>query len=215
MNPILDFKKQFDLWSFPVIYQDIEVFGNVMIKGQRSVSFRYLLIKPYLSSGIWFDVGSNFGGFSARVASDFIGSKVFSFEKDPKIRDVQKWIIKINGYADIFIIENGLDLENLDFYLENLDLTGVFLFSVLHYFKDKDTIIKFLDKLALVSKRKLFIEMPNYDEELHDDEAINLFRSMGSDYFTFFKRFGEVKVIGTSESPLEPNLMRTIYLVTT
>ena len=48
MNPILDFKKQFDLWSFPVIYQDIEVFGNVMIKGQRSVSFRYLLIKPYL-----------------------------------------------------------------------------------------------------------------------------------------------------------------------
>jgi len=200
------------LRELPELYQNIEVGGELLVRGVRNCESRYLLMKPFLHRGVWFDVGSNFGYFSRSICKDFPGSTVYSFESDSKILDVQRWLIKReNLVGEVVPMHLTLSVLNFGYYLTTYKPDGILWLSVLQYFSVED-VGRFLE---MPKVGKMFVELPNPDERTHYEsggvDPRKTIRELG-DYESFLRSFGEVSLLGSTTGSLEP-LPRNIYLV--
>jgi len=140
-------------------YQEIELPDGEILTGKRSVDDRYKMIKPHLRDGLYFDIGSNHGGFSRRIARDF-NSVVVSFEANHISAEIQKTLLEMHGINNVILINSPFSLSTMRQILWPIELIDGFLFlNILHHF-DPDQGIKILEN----SSSRIpdtFVELPN------------------------------------------------------
>lgn len=190
-------------------YQDIEVNGQTVSGGWRSCYDRWKIIKPHIKNQqTIMDIGSHYGYFSIKIASEFPDSLVWSIEETQKRGVIQKKALLENNLSNIILSKSSVNLLNmlkLQRTCESLDT--ILALSVVHYFPQEEIpeIIWCFSRLA----QNLIIEFPVIEE---DDVANRPLVGTLKPEYLLGLMYDSVIKIGESPSPKHPKVMRPIYL---
>lgn len=192
--------------SLPELYQNVEVNDKLIRKGVRDCQGRWDLIKEYISPhDVIIDIGSYAGWFSQKIAKIYPDSLVISFESDPLLCDIQKWIFKKEGIYNVVVCNYRLSKDDLVKWVNHVDIFDVsLLFSVLHHFpvEDLDDVWQAIKKLSLM---QLCDMATNEDEKACGGDS----KQKAIDLVT---KGIDVNLIGETKSHLS-DLKRPLYKV--
>lgn len=176
---------------------------------QRDNQKRWVAIKDHIGSGVFLDVGSNYGYFSDRIASlDKKNNLVWSVESNPENAEVHKDWAKKSSLQNVVITNHRLtliDLLKLSRTVEGIDT--ILALSVLHYYEASEIpeVVYLFSRIA----PRLIIEFPNQNEKnvAHPEtiHKVNMIKLL-----EFF--YEKVSVVGHSPSPKDPGVNREIFV---
>lgn len=190
-------------------YQDIEVNGEVVVKGYRSCEERWKIIEPHIKGQqTIMDIGSHYGYFAMKIANKYPTSLVWSIEETSKRAVIQKIALELNDYPNVVLSQNSVSLLNmlkLQRTCETLDT--IMALSVIHYFplEDIPEIIWAFSRLA----QNLIIEFPVPGEvDVANKDLVDLLKPE----YLLGLVYDSVTKIGETSSTKHKDVMRPIYL---
>lgn len=134
-DKILELSKQ-----LPEIYQDVELNGEIILKGKRDCEKRWDLIKDSIKPhDVVLDIGSSLGYYSKKIAQTYPDSLVISFESDPIMCEIQAKMFQEEGIYNVVVCNYRLGAEDLIrwfHYVEFFD--DILVLAVLHHFPTED-----------------------------------------------------------------------------
>lgn len=190
-------------------YQDIEVNGRIVSTGWRSCYDRWKIIKPLIKNQqTIMDIGSHYGYFSIKIATEYPDSLVWSIEETKKRSVIQQKALQENKLSNVILSRSSINLLSmlkLQRTCESLDT--ILALSVIHYFPAKaiPEIIWCFSRLA----QNLIIEFPATEEDNVANRS--LVKTLKPEYLLGLMYDSVIK-IGESPSPKHPKIMRPIYL---
>ncbi len=151
--------------SLPEIYQHIEIDGKVIVRGRRSCSSRWDLIKDRIKPhDVVFDIGSSLGYFSHKIAKTYPDSLVISFESDPAMCEIQRRIFEHEGIYNVVVCRHRLTGPELERWTKHAEFVDVgLMLSVLHHYPKENVAQVWEASKKLFSK--IVIEIPDKDED--------------------------------------------------
>lgn len=190
-------------------YQDIIVGGQKIFEGWRDCRKRWQLMEPYIRDHqTIIDIGSHYGYFAGQIAATHPSTLVWSIEPEYQRAEIQKQMLRANGYPNVVLSKIALsllDLLQLKSTCEHFNT--IICLSTIHYFPPTEIaeIIRAFSNLAPT----LIIEFPNRREvdvaERGTVESIDPLHLLEMAYDT-------VEKIGEVSSPKHPEIMRPMYL---
>ena len=142
-------------------YQDIEIDGQVFVKGMRECKSRWNIIRPHIKRNtVIMDVGSDLGYFTSKIAETFRDSLVISLERSEKGAQIQKEILKLKKLSNVVLCNHAIDTPTLECLNNTVEGIDTFLVpSVFHHYPLEKT----KEFLSCISKfcPELIIEIPH------------------------------------------------------
>ena len=191
-------------------YQDIEINGELLIKGKRSCSDRWEILKKHIKpNSTVIDIGSYHGYFGIKIAREIENTMILSIESNPTWVTEQAQIVESNNLSNIVVSKHHFSLDDLK-WLDNV-VEGIdyfMMFSVLEYFPvcSIEEIIKHISRIS----PKFIVEFPNKEEtKAAGYGAIQKF----SPFIEYLKKYFEnVQIIGKAIATTDHSMTRNIYL---
>ena len=150
--------------EFGEIYQDVEVKGKLVLKGVRDCEDRWEMIKYLIDpNSVVLDLGSSYGYFARKIATEIPGTLVLSFERDKKSAYLQRELLRQENITNVILLHSDLSFESLLRWVKTVEaIDTVLALSVLHNYEPEK--IKNVIKLFNSFARHIILEMPNEKE---------------------------------------------------
>lgn len=189
-------------------YQDI-ILGDQTFSGWRNCSDRWELIRDYIADqSTVIDIGSHYGYFSYRIATEKNGCLVWSFEADKRRAEIQRLMLEHNATQNVILAEKRLTLDDfvtLSRVAEGIDY--ILCLSVIHYYPIEQipNIIYLFSQIA----SKLIIEVPTAAEsDVAEPETVKKLDIIARCLDLYYKK---TALIGYASSPKDASAKRAFY----
>lgn len=189
-------------------YQDI-ILDGVVHSGWRNCDDRWQMMSPYIEKdSVVIDIGSHYGYFGHRIATEKGKSIVWSFEADERRNEIQRLMLEHNGIRNVLLAKHKLQLKDflmLSRVAEGIDY--ILCLSVIHYFPI-DEIPNIIYLFSQIS-RKLIIEVPTPDEnEVAEPETVEKLGVIERCLGLYYEKNA---LIGYALSPKDKSAKRAIF----